>query len=56
MNICGIGLFSHVLHHVSLQIKSSAQIEAALSFLANVGPEKCDWSAFEKACGVGMLF
>ncbi|CAA7409989.1 unnamed protein product [Spirodela intermedia] len=38
---------------VTSKIKSSAQVESARSFLANVGPEKCDWSAFEKACGVG---
>ncbi|MQL98503.1 hypothetical protein Taro_031212, partial [Colocasia esculenta] len=35
-------------------IKGSAQVESALSFLANVGPEKFQWSAFEEACGVGI--
>uniref|UniRef100_A0A1D1YN48 glutamine--tRNA ligase n=2 Tax=Anthurium amnicola TaxID=1678845 RepID=A0A1D1YN48_9ARAE len=39
---------------IPLKIRSSAQAESALSFLANFGPEKFQWSTFEEACGVGV--
>ncbi|XP_078428116.1 glutamine-tRNA ligase, putative / glutaminyl-tRNA synthetase, putative / GlnRS [Wolffia australiana] len=39
---------------INSKIKSPAQLDAALVFLASVGPDKCDWSAFERACGVGV--
>ncbi|KAL2944147.1 Glutamine--tRNA ligase cytoplasmic [Bienertia sinuspersici] len=39
---------------VSSKIKTPAQLEAAFSFFANVGPEKFNLSDFEKACGVGI--
>jgi glutaminyl-tRNA synthetase len=37
-----------------IQIKNSAQLDAALSFLSSVGPESFDFKKFEEACGVGM--
>jgi glutaminyl-tRNA synthetase len=40
---------------VSTKIKSPAQLDAALSFLANVGPESLDIGKFEEACGVGVV-
>ncbi|KAF9593838.1 hypothetical protein IFM89_025623 [Coptis chinensis] len=39
---------------VSLNIKSTAQLEAALLFLGKIGPEEFDVKAFEEACGVGV--
>ncbi|KMZ68009.1 Glutamine--tRNA ligase, Glutamate--tRNA ligase [Zostera marina] len=39
---------------VSLKIKTTAQLDEALKFLANFGPEKFQLSEFEKACGVGV--
>ena len=40
---------------MSLQIKNPAQLDAALSFLTNTGPESLDIGKFEEACGVGMF-
>lgn len=39
---------------VSSKIKTPAQLDAALAFFANVGPDKFDTSDFETACGVGV--
>ncbi|KAI9078521.1 hypothetical protein K1719_039459 [Acacia pycnantha] len=39
---------------VSSKIKTTAQLDAALSFLAAVGPENLDLGKFEEACGVGV--
>ncbi|KAJ4808672.1 Glutamine--tRNA ligase [Rhynchospora pubera] len=39
---------------VSTKIKSSAQLDAALSFLTNVGPEPFELDKFEQACGIGV--
>lgn len=39
----------------SLQIKNPAQLDAALSFLTNTGPDSLDVDKFEEACGVGMF-
>lgn len=40
---------------LSLQVKTTAQLDAALSFLANTGSENLDVNKFEEACGVGMI-
>lgn len=45
-------VFSHIL---SLQVKTTAQLDAALAFLATTGSENLDLNKFEEACGVGML-
>lgn len=37
------------------QIKIPAQLDAALSFFANTGPENFKTSEFEEACGVGRI-
>ncbi|ONM29187.1 Glutamine--tRNA ligase cytoplasmic [Zea mays] len=42
-------LISYVL---STKIKSPAQLDAALSFLTNTGPDSLDVDKFEEACGV----
>ncbi|KAK9105773.1 hypothetical protein Scep_022617 [Stephania cephalantha] len=39
---------------VSSKIKTPAQLDAALSFLGRVGPEKFSSNEFEEACGVGI--
>lgn len=39
---------------VSSKIKTTAQLDAALAFLAVVGPENLDLGKFEEACGVGV--
>ncbi|KAL8161303.1 hypothetical protein V2J09_012792 [Rumex salicifolius] len=39
---------------VSSKIKTTAQLDAALSFFSNTGSEKYDLSEFENACGVGI--
>ncbi|KAK4260829.1 hypothetical protein QN277_003894 [Acacia crassicarpa] len=39
---------------VSSKIKTTAQLDAALSFLAAVGPENLHLGKFEEACGVGV--
>ncbi|KMT05717.1 hypothetical protein BVRB_7g167260 [Beta vulgaris subsp. vulgaris] len=39
---------------VSSKIKTQAQLEAAFTFFASVGPEELNLSDFEKACGVGI--
>lgn len=39
---------------LSLQVKTTAQLDAALSFLATTGLENLDLNKFEEACGVGM--
>jgi hypothetical protein len=36
-------------------VKTTAQLDAALSFLATTGSENLDLNKFEEACGVGML-
>lgn len=36
-----------------LQIKNQAQLDAALAFLSNVGPESFQSDKFDEACGVG---
>ncbi|ERN05736.1 glutamine--tRNA ligase isoform X1 [Amborella trichopoda] len=38
----------------SSKIKTSAQLDSALSFLANSGPESFNVKEFEEACGVGV--
>ncbi|KAF7063848.1 hypothetical protein CFC21_070322 [Triticum aestivum] len=40
---------------VSMKIKNPAQLDAALSFLTNVGPDSLDTGKFEEACGVGVI-
>uniref|UniRef100_R7W940 glutamine--tRNA ligase n=1 Tax=Aegilops tauschii TaxID=37682 RepID=R7W940_AEGTA len=40
---------------VSTKIKNPAQLDAALSFLTNTGPESLDIGKFEEACGVGVV-
>ncbi|KAL6627299.1 hypothetical protein ACP70R_031025 [Stipagrostis hirtigluma subsp. patula] len=40
---------------VSTKIKNPAQLDAALSFLTNVGPDSLDLEKFEEACGVGVV-
>jgi hypothetical protein len=40
-------------HGLSLQVKTTAQLDAALSFLATTGSENLDLNKFEEACGVG---
>lgn len=40
---------------LSLQVKTTAQLDAALSFLAATGSENLDFNKFEEACGVGMI-
>ncbi|PWZ34372.1 Glutamine--tRNA ligase [Zea mays] len=45
-------LISYVL---STKIKSPAQLDAALSFLTNTGPDSLDVDKFEEACGVGVV-
>lgn len=47
-------LFSFSLR-LFLQVKTTAQLDAALSFLATTGSENLDLSKFEEACGVGMV-
>jgi glutaminyl-tRNA synthetase len=42
-------------HGLSLQVKTTAQLDAALSFLATTGSENLDLNKFEEACGVGMI-
>ncbi|ONK55951.1 uncharacterized protein A4U43_C10F2620 [Asparagus officinalis] len=39
---------------VSSQVKNAAQLDAALSFLSNIGPESFNENEFEEACGVGV--
>ncbi|KAG5077469.1 hypothetical protein JHK82_056164 [Glycine max] len=39
---------------VSLKVKTTAQLDAALSFLATTGSENLDLDWFEEACGVGV--
>ncbi|XP_020572531.1 glutamine--tRNA ligase [Phalaenopsis equestris] len=39
---------------VTLKIKSSAQLDAAFTFLVNVGPDNYQLKDFEEACGVGV--
>lgn len=39
---------------VSSQIKSTAQLDAAFSFLSDSGPESFDEKEFEESCGVGV--
>lgn len=39
---------------VSLKIKTTAQLDAAFSFLSNVGPETFSENEFDGACGVGV--
>ncbi|KAL5194765.1 Glutamine--tRNA ligase [Glycine soja] len=39
---------------VSLKVKTTAQLDAALSFLATTGSENLDLDRFEEACGVGV--
>ncbi|XP_078177532.1 glutamine-tRNA ligase, putative / glutaminyl-tRNA synthetase, putative / GlnRS [Carex rostrata] len=43
-----------VQYVVSTKIRSSAQLDAALSFLTNAGPEPFDLDKFEQACGIGV--
>ncbi|KAK7398760.1 hypothetical protein VNO78_09932 [Psophocarpus tetragonolobus] len=44
-----------LLHYiVSLKVKTTAQLDAALSFLTTTGPENLDLNEFEEACGVGV--
>ncbi|VAI92572.1 unnamed protein product [Triticum turgidum subsp. durum] len=38
-----------------MKIKNPAQLDAALSFLNNVGPDPLDTGKFEEACGVGVV-
>lgn len=38
-----------------MQVKTTAQLDAALSFLATTGNENLDLNKFEEACGVGMI-
>jgi len=38
-----------------LQVKTTAQLDAALSLLATTGLENLDLKTFEEACGVGMV-
>jgi len=45
-------LISYVL---STKIKNPAQLDAALSFLTNTGPDSLDVVKFEEACGVGVV-
>lgn len=40
---------------VSTKIKNPAQLDAALSFLTNTGPDSLDTGKFEEACGVGVV-
>ncbi|GJN05583.1 hypothetical protein PR202_ga23225 [Eleusine coracana subsp. coracana] len=40
---------------VSTKIKNPAQLDAALSFLTNIGPDSLDVEKFEEACGVGVV-
>ncbi|CAL5096754.1 unnamed protein product [Urochloa decumbens] len=40
---------------LSEKIKSSAQLDAALSFLSTLGPDSLDPVKFEEACGVGIF-
>jgi hypothetical protein len=42
-------------HGIPFQIKNPAQLDAALSFLSNIGPDSLDIKKFEEACGVGMF-
>lgn len=42
------------LHGWFLQIKTTAQLEAAFTFFSNTGPEDFKLNEFEDACGVGM--
>ncbi|KAG1366261.1 glutamine--tRNA ligase [Cocos nucifera] len=39
---------------ISLKIKNPAQLDAALTFLSNVGPEAFQSKDFEETCGVGV--
>ncbi|KAJ3692027.1 hypothetical protein LUZ60_012377 [Juncus effusus] len=39
---------------ITSKIKSTAQLDAAFSFLTNVGPEPFQLDKFEQACGVGV--
>ncbi|KAG2401209.1 Glutamine--tRNA ligase [Vigna angularis] len=39
---------------VSSKVKATAQLDAALSFLATTGMENLDLKTFEEACGVGI--
>ena len=41
--------------HSPFQIKNPAQLDAALAFLTNTGPDSLDVGKFEEACGVGMF-
>ncbi|KAF7104199.1 hypothetical protein CFC21_105118 [Triticum aestivum] len=40
---------------VSMKIKNPVQLDAALSFLTNAGPDPLDTGKFEEACGVGVV-
>ncbi|PUZ58400.1 hypothetical protein GQ55_5G507100 [Panicum hallii var. hallii] len=40
---------------LSTKIKNPAQLDAALSFLSNIGPDSLDIKKFEEACGVGVV-
>ncbi|CAO2181181.1 unnamed protein product [Urochloa humidicola] len=40
---------------LSTKIKNPAQLDAALSFLTNTGPDSLDVEKFEEACGVGVV-
>jgi glutaminyl-tRNA synthetase len=37
-------------------VKTTAQLDAALSFLAATGSENLDLKKFEETCGVGMIY
>ncbi|KAK9091324.1 hypothetical protein Sjap_024501 [Stephania japonica] len=43
-----------LVYVVSSKIKTPVQLDAALSFLDRVGPEKFQSNEFEEACGVGI--
>jgi len=40
---------------LSTKIKNPAQLDGALSFLSNTGPDSLDVKKFEEACGVGVV-
>ncbi|XP_015941956.1 glutamine--tRNA ligase [Arachis duranensis] len=39
---------------VTSKVKTAAQLDAALAFLAAIGPDNLDLKKFEEACGVGI--
>lgn len=43
------------LTNCGFQIKTPAQLDAALSFLSTLGPDPLDTAKFEETCGVGTL-